>query len=84
MKHGVETVTADQDRQSGTPINANDPKGAKYPTGVDKNSLTRTVDRTISYVYANGSQAQPDHKDSLTYTATIDVDKVTGKVVPNS
>ena len=78
------TVTADQDRQAGKPINANDPQGAKYPTGVDKNSLTKTVNRTINYVYANGTPAQTTHNDSLTYTATVDVDKVTGKVVPNS
>ncbi len=84
LKHGIKTVTADDDIQSGTPINANDPQGAQYPAGVNKAALTKTVDRTINYVYANGTQAQPDHKDSLTYTATIDVDKVTGKVVPNS
>ena len=84
LKHEIETVTADQDRQAGKPINANDPQGAKYPTGVDKNSLTKTVNRTINYVYANGTPAQTTHNDSLTYTATVDVDKVTGKVVPNS
>ncbi len=84
LKHGIETVTADQDRQSGKPINVNDPQGAKYPVGVDKNSLTKTVDRTIKYVYADGTQKPTTHNDSLTYTATVKVDKVTGKIVPSS
>lgn len=82
LKHGVETVTADQDRQVGTPINVNDPKGAKYPAGVDKKSLTRTISRTINFVYPDGTKHT--YQDSQTYTATVKVDKVTGKIVPGS
>lgn len=84
LKHGIKTVTAANDCQSGTPINSNDPQGVKYPSGVDKKSLTKTVNRTIKYVYADGSQAKSDYEDSLNYTATVDVDKVTGQVVANS
>ena len=82
LKHGIETITADQDRKSGTPINANDPKSAKYPAGVDKKSLTKTISRTINFDYPDGTKHT--YHDSQTYTATVKIDKVTGKIVPGS
>ena len=84
LKHGIQTVTATDNRQPGKAINPQDPNGAKYPNEVDKNSLTRTVNRTIKYVYADGTQKPTSHNDSLTYTGTVKVDKVTGQIVSGS
>ncbi|HJF53788.1 MAG TPA: fibrinogen-binding adhesin SdrG C-terminal domain-containing protein [Limosilactobacillus coleohominis] len=81
LKHGIQTVTATDNQQPGKAINPQDPNGAKYPNGVDKNSLTRTVNRMIKYVYSDGTTAEPTYQDHQTYTATVKVDKVTGKVI---
>ena len=54
---------------------------AVYPDGTDKAGLTDTVDRTISYKMSDGSKAPASVKDSLTFTASKEIDKVTGKVL---
>ncbi|MDA3768872.1 hypothetical protein PF586_11100, partial [Lactobacillus delbrueckii] len=64
----------------GEPINPG--KGsAVYPDGTDKAGLTDTVDRTISYKMSDGSKAPASVKDSLTFTASKEIDKVTGEVL---
>ncbi|MCT3477333.1 LPXTG cell wall anchor domain-containing protein, partial [Lactobacillus delbrueckii subsp. lactis] len=54
---------------------------AVYPDGTDKAGLTDTVDRTISYKMSDGSKAPASVKDSLTFTASKEIDKVTGEVL---
>ncbi|WP_270276782.1 mucin-binding protein [Enterococcus casseliflavus] len=44
-------------------------------------SETKTVERTIHYIYENGSKAAEDEKETLTFTRTTAKDLVTGKLV---
>ena len=80
LKHTYITVTENTPQKPGTPINPN-PNGVKYPSGVDKNSLGRDVNRTIIYKMSDGSKAPDQVKDKLHFTDTKVFDKVTGKMV---
>lgn len=84
FKHGEVTVTPDQPGNPDQPINPGDPDGPKYPAGTDAKSLQADVSRTIDYVYQNGKQAQPSVNDSLHFTETKVIDKVTGKVLSDT
>ncbi|MDB6251349.1 hypothetical protein ODV12_09140, partial [Lactobacillus amylovorus] len=53
---------------------------AVYPDGTDKAGLTDTVDRTITYKMSDGSTAPASVKNSLNFTASKEIDKVTGEV----
>ena len=80
LKHDTVTVTPDKPGQPGKPINPG--KGsASYPDGTDKAGLTDTVNRNITYKMSDGSQAPAAVNDQLSYTATKEIDKVTGKVL---
>ncbi|KRL24098.1 mucus binding protein [Lactobacillus gallinarum DSM 10532 = JCM 2011] len=80
MKHGTITVTPENPGKPGEPINPG--KGsANYPDGTDKAGLTDTVNRTITYVMSDGSKAPDAVHDSLSYTASKVIDKVTGEVL---
>lgn len=84
FKHGTVTVTPDQPGNPNQPINHGDPDGPKYPAGTDAESLQTDVSRTIDYIYQNGKQAQPSISDSLHFTETKVIDKVTGKVLSDT
>lgn len=84
FKHGTMTVTPDQPGNPNQPINPGDPNGPKYPAGTDTKSLQADVSRTIDYTYQNGKQAQPSVNDSLHFTETKMIDKVTGEVLSDT
>ena len=80
LKHDTITVTPDKPGKPGTPINPGQ-GSANYPDGTDKAGLTDTVNRTITYKMSDGSKAPDPVHDSLSYTATKVIDKVTGAVI---
>ncbi|MEO5289332.1 mucin-binding protein, partial [Limosilactobacillus allomucosae] len=80
LKHDTVTVTPDKPGKPGTPINPGQ-GSASYPDGTDKAGLTDTVNRTITYQMSDGSKAPAAVHDSLSYTATKVIDKVTGAVI---
>ena len=80
LKHDTVTVTPDNPGKPGTPINPGQ-GSASYPDGTDKAGLTDTVNRTITYRMSDGSKAPDPVHDSLSYTATKVIDKVTGAVL---
>ena len=55
------------------------PEGPKYPT--DSANLNKDVTHTIHYVYADGTTAKPSHTQTLTFTGSGVIDKVTGQYV---
>ena len=80
LKHTYVTITEKNPATPGTAINKNQ-KGVKYPSGTDKASLARNVNRTITYTMKDGSKAPDAVHDSLHFNLDKTVDKVTGKVV---
>ena len=85
VKHGTITVTPDKPGDPEKPINPNDPdpKSPKYPEGTTKNDLTKDSTQTITYHYSDGSQPDSTRTETIndTFTKTVTVDKVTGKIV---
>lgn len=80
LSHGTITVTPENPGKPGEPINPGE-GSADYPDGTDKAGLTDTVNRTITYVMSDGSKAPDAVHDSLSYTASKVIDKVTGEVI---
>ena len=80
LSHGTITVTTENPGKPGEPINPGE-GSANYPDGTDKAGLTDTVNRTITYVMSDGSKAPDAVHDSLSYTASKVIDKVTGEVI---
>ncbi|WP_304598800.1 mucin-binding protein [Lactobacillus intestinalis] len=80
LKHGTTTITPDKPGKPGEPINPNDPDDPKFPQGTDENSVKRTGTQTIHYTGA-GDKTPKDDVQSFTFTKTMVVDNVTGKVV---
>ena len=80
--HGTTTVTPDNPGQPDKPINPNDPdpNGPKWPAGTDAKSLTKTGTQTIRYVGA-GDKTPADNTQTYTFTKSMVIDKVTGKVL---
>ncbi|MGQ2283343.1 mucin-binding protein, partial [Apilactobacillus kunkeei] len=79
--HKVDTVTPDNPGTPGQPINPDNPNGPKWPNGTDKDSLSKTVTRTINYVDQNGNKIHPSTTQTVTFTRYATVDEVTGEVV---
>ena len=80
LSHGTITVTPENPGKPGEPINPGE-GSANYPDGTDKTGLTDTVNRTITYVMIDGSKAPDAVHDSLSYTASKVIDKVSGQVL---
>ena len=78
--HDTITVDPENPGKPGDPINPGE-GSAVYPDGTDKAGLTDTVDRTITYKMSDGSKAPDSVKDSLNFTASKEIDKVTGEVL---
>ena len=80
------TVTPDQPKTPGTPVDPNNPEGPKYPAGLEESNLNKTVTRTISYVYEDGTSVLGDNDTPKTvtqeakFTRTAKVNLVTGEV----
>ena len=81
LSHGTITVTPENPGKPGEPVDPDNPDGPKYRAGTDKTGLTDTVNRTITYVMSDGSKAPEAVHDSLSYTASKVIDKVTLEVL---
>ncbi|QNQ83550.1 LPXTG cell wall anchor domain-containing protein [Lactobacillus sp. PV037] len=80
LTHATIPVGPDDDFTPDTPINPEDPDSPKYP--LDAASLKNTVTRTINYIYnITGATAAPTKVQTLTFTGTGTIDKVTGQLV---
>ena len=55
LKARVVTVLPNQPKTPGDPVDADNPEGPKYPDGLEEKDLNKTVTRTITYVYADGT-----------------------------
>ncbi|HJF37550.1 MAG TPA: mucus-binding protein [Weissella cibaria] len=70
----------------GEPIDPNNPSGPTwpatptYPDGLKTTDLNEMVDRTITYVYEDGSEAAKTATDNVQFTRTAEYDVVTGTV----
>ncbi|UOX37561.1 mucin-binding protein [Weissella cibaria] len=70
----------------GEPIDPNNPSGPTwpatptYPDGLKTTDLNEAVDRTITYVYEDGSEAAKTATDNVQFTRTAEYDVVTGTV----
>ncbi|MBS5338154.1 MAG: MucBP domain-containing protein, partial [Lactobacillus acidophilus] len=80
LKHGTTTITPDKPGKPGEPINPNDPDGPKWPDNSGENNLSKTGTQTIHYTGA-GDKTPEDNKQEFTFTKTMVVDNVTGKVI---
>ncbi|WP_314500786.1 mucin-binding protein [uncultured Streptococcus sp.] len=86
LKQKEVTVTPDQPKTPGTPVDPNNPDGPKYPAGLEEKDLNKTVTRTITYVYEDGTPVL--NEDGTPKTATQEakftreakVNLVTGEV----
>ncbi len=78
VEHQTVPVTPDTPGTPGQPINPKNPNSPKYPSGTDKDSLTKTITRTIHYVGA-GDKTPKDVQQPVTFTQKGILDKVTGE-----
>ena len=87
LKAKVVTVTPDQPKTPGTPVDPNNPEGPKYPAGLEEKDLNKTVTRTITYVYADGTPVLNEDGTPKTvtqeakFTREAKVNLVTGEVI---
>ena len=86
LKAKVVTVTSDQPKTPGTPVDPNNPEGPKYPAGLEEKDLNKTVTRTITYVYEDGTPVLNEDGTPKTvtqeakFTREAKVNLVTGEV----
>ena len=78
--HGIVPVNPNNPGKPGQPLNPDDPNGngPKYPDGTSKDELEKKVTRTITYVGA-GDKTPKEVVQSVNFTASGELDKVTGK-----
>ena len=80
------TVTPDQPKTPGTPVDPKNPEGPKYPAGLEEKDLNKTVTRTITYVYEDGTPVLNEDGTPKTvtqeakFTREAKVNLVTGEV----
>ena len=79
FKHGTVVVNPEKPEKPDEPINPDNPDGPKYPA--DSANLNKDVTHTIYYIYADGTTAKPSHTQTLTFTGSGVIDKVTGQYV---
>ena len=86
LKERVVPVTPDQPKTPGTPVDPNNPEGPKYPAGLEEKDLNKTVTRTITYVYEDGTPVLNEDGTPKTvtqeakFTREAKVNLVTGEV----
>ena len=73
----IETVTSAAPKDADTQMNAN---GDKYPEGLAKKDLEKTVTRTIHFVDKNKKKLKDDVVQTVTFTREAAVNHVTRKV----
>ncbi|HFH9947653.1 TPA: MucBP domain-containing protein, partial [Streptococcus suis] len=80
VKAKTVTVTPEDPNDPGTEVDPGNPDGPEWPDGLKESDLNQTVTRVIKYQYEDGSQAQPDVVETLTYKRTATVNLVTKEV----
>ncbi|WP_271327988.1 mucin-binding protein, partial [Lactococcus muris] len=80
-EHETTVVTPEQPGTPGSPIDPNQPDGPKWPEGTDKSSLSKMITRTINYVDKKTGKLLKQEVQTVTYTRTAVVDKVTGELL---
>ena len=86
LKERVVPVTPNQPKTPGTPVDPNNPDGPKYPAGLEEKDLNKTVTRTITYVYEDGTPVLNEDGTPKTvtqeakFTREAKINLVTGEV----
>ena len=86
LKQKEVTVTPTNPKSAGTPVNPDKQNGPKYPAGLEEKDLNKTVTRTITYVYADGTPVLNEDGTPKTvtqeakFTREAKVNLVTGEV----
>ena len=86
LKQKEVTVTPTNPKSAGTPVNPDKQNGPKYPAGLEEKDLNKTVTRTITYVYEDGTPVLNEDGTPKTvtqeakFTREAKVNLVTGKV----
>ena len=83
LTHGTVTVTGNDPKTPGEPINPEDPNGSKYPSEAGKDNLVISSKNIIHYYDEAGNKILDDkvNTDDSTLTRTVTIDKVTGDVI---
>ena len=83
LTHGTVTVTGNDPKTPGEPINPKDPNGSKYPPEAGKDNLVISSKNIIHYYDEAGNKIHDDKvtTDDSTLTREVIVDKVTGDVI---
>lgn len=88
MKHGTQPVDPEHPGNPGNPINPGtpdkpinpaQPNGPKWPNGTKKVDLEKDVTRTIKFVDENGNTVATSVTQTVHFTESGVIDKVTGK-----
>lgn len=79
-QHRIVHVSGNEPEKAGDLVDYDNPKGPKYPAGVDEKDLTKTGTQTVKFVDENGKQIiEPDY-EYVHFMRDADVDLVTGAV----
>lgn len=83
LTHGTVTVTGNDPKTPGEPINPEDPNGSKYPSEAGKDNLVISSQNIIYYHDEAGNKIRDDKvtTDDSTLTREVTIDKVTGDVI---
>lgn len=83
LTHGTVTVTGNDPKIPGKPINPEDPNGSKYPSEAGKDNLVISSQNIIHYYDEAGNKLRDDKvtTDDSTLTREVTIDKVTSDVI---
>lgn len=83
LTHGTVTVTGNDPKTPGEPINPKDPNGSKYPPEAGKDKLVISSQNIIHYYDEAGNKLRDDKvtTDDSTLTREVTIDKVTSDVI---
>ena len=83
LTHGTVTVTGNDPKTPGEPINPEDPNGSKYPSEAGKDNLVISSQNIIHYYDEAGNKLRDDKvtTDDSTLTREVTIDKVTSDVI---
>ena len=82
LVHATTPITPDKPGKPGEPVDpANPDDPHKYPDNYVPQDLTKTVTRDVTYVYADGSQAEEPVHQEVKFTGNGYLDLVTGEYV---
>ena len=82
FKHGTTTVTPGNPGKPGDPVDPKNPDDPhKYPDNYTPETLKKTITRDVTYVYADGSQADTPVHQEVIFKGNGVLDLVTGNLV---